>query len=244
MQRIKSHAQYGSHDLEEWAFSFLELTEGLKILELGCGSGKQSIPLADRVGNQGRVLAVDISQDALDTLLREASAQQLANRIDLLRAELDDIGVHLDAEQFDRALSCYALYYARDQNSVLRHIHNALKPRGIFFFCGPGKDNNAELKEFHYALAGENTSGESSATKFMSETGQQLAREIFTTVNVSTFENTLRFVSAEDLYLYWRSYNLYERGLDYKFRAEADKYFGRHEVFETSKRVIGVQAIK
>ena len=74
--------------------------------------------------------------------------------------------------------------------------------------------------------------------------GQRLVREVFRKVEVTSFENPLRFNSAEALYAYWSSYNLYEDELDESFKATAAEHFNRNSVFITKKRVIGVKAIK
>lgn len=214
------------------------------VLDLGCGTGKQTIPLAQLVGREGRIVAADISQPALDQVLSQAKSLRLDDRIDLLLTELDDIGTHIDGKLFDRVLSCYALYYARDPHEVLSCAHRALKVHGILFFCGPAHGNNAELKRFYCALGGEKPQLETAASVFMSEIGPQLARQLFSSVRVCAFENVLSFDSPESLYRYWSSYNLYNQNVDSKFKRAASKYYEDHQVFETRKRVIGIQAMK
>ena len=44
--RINAHAAFGKRNLEEWVFALLDVRPGHNILELGCGTGKQTIPLA------------------------------------------------------------------------------------------------------------------------------------------------------------------------------------------------------
>jgi ubiquinone/menaquinone biosynthesis C-methylase UbiE len=220
------------------------LKEGLDILDLGCGTGKQTIPLAQMVGSQGRILATDISQEALDLLRSQISDLRLSDRVQLVRAELDDIEAHLHGRLFDRAISCYALYYARDPHCVLSSVHRTLRSDGILFFCGPANDNNSELKEFHYALLGETPPFGTKASQFMSDGGPSLAQELFSSIQVHRFENVLTFRSPESLYGYWSSYNLYDDKLDLEFKRAAIEYFQSHEVFETRKCVIGVQARK
>lgn len=243
-QRISAHDKYGSNDLNAWIFEHLQLAEGLSILELGCGTGKQTLPLAQILGETGRVLAVDLSQESLDTLSQSSKELGLEKRITLLHVDLDDLNEHLQEQGFERALSSFALYYAQHPRTVFEGVHRTLKPGGIFFFCGPAKDNNDEIKRFHYALRGEQPPTGSGWDVFMEETGQQLAHEFFAHVEVFTFQNPLRFDSADALYRYWRSYGLYDEKLDGEFQAAVAKHFQTHPVFETVKRVVGVKAIK
>lgn len=244
-RRIQAHEKYALYDLNQWIFDHIKLAEGLSILDLGCGTGKQTLPMAQIVGDSGHVLAVDISQDALDALFQSAKELGLEKRISLLCIGFDDIREeHFHQQHFDRVVASYSLYYAQCPRTVFEVVYRVMKTGSILFFCGPAKDNNSELKHFHYALRGEQPPTENGAPVFMEETGQQLAREFFTTVEVFTFENPLRFDSAEALYVYWSSCNLYDKNLDANFKAAATKHFQTHFMFETIKRVIGVKAVK
>lgn len=243
-RRIEAHGKYGSNDLNDWIFGLLVLREGLSILDLGCGTGKQTIPMANAVGETGRLFSVDLSQDALNLLSTSARELGLERRITACCSALDDLEQHLPPGAFDVVLACYSLYYGRDSAKVFDTVHRALRAGGVFLFCGPAKDNNFELKRFHYALDGQRTPAETGAAVFMEETGPYLARRRFRRVEIFRFENPLRFDSAEALYRYWSSYNLYEQKLDNAFRAAAAKHFQSHSVFETTKRAIGVRTLK
>jgi ubiquinone/menaquinone biosynthesis C-methylase UbiE len=243
-QRIASHDKYGSNDLNAWLFDHLQLQTGTTILDIGCGTGKQSLPLARIVGEAGQVLSVDFSKEALDELSRGARERGLEKRIQLLRAGLDQLSEFLEDQQFERALASFSLYYAKYPGRVFQTLYRAIKPRGILFFCGPALDNNSELKQFHCSLREGRPPAAGGAAVFMEEIGQRLAREVFGAIEVFTFENCLRFNSADALYAYWSSYNLYDQELDTDFRVAAAKYFETHPLFETRKRVIGVKAIR
>lgn len=241
-QRIAAHEKYAAADLNQWIFNHLELAHGLALLELGCGTGKQAIPLAQAVGPAGTVWAVDISAQALQALAENARNQGLDRRITPLCCSLDALTVPLRGRTFDRALSSYALYYAARPAEVFRVVRETLKPGGVFFFCGPAADNNAELKHFHYGLRRQPPPQRTDASAFMEEHGPRLARQFFESVEVLVFENPLRFDSAEGLINYWRSYNLYDETLEADFCAAAARHFQADGVFETIKRVVGVRA--
>lgn len=241
-RRIQAHEKYGLSDLNDWIFSHIDLVKGLSILDLGCGTGKQTIPIAQLIGDTGRVLAVDISEDALHTLSSVAKGLLVEKSVSVSCCGLDDIDKQLHEQSFDRVLSSYSLYYAQNPRRVFSAVHRVLEANGIFFFCGPAKDNNLELKQFHYTLKGERVPPGQGASVFMEELGQQLAREFFDKVEVLTFQNPLHFDAPEALYDYWSSHNLYDEELDEAFRSSAAGYFQGHSVFETVKRVVGVKA--
>jgi ubiquinone/menaquinone biosynthesis C-methylase UbiE len=242
-RRIQAHERFGARDLGTWVLEHAALAEGHAVLDLGCGTGKQSVPAAGLVGPTGRVASVDLSQEALDTLRRAADAAGVGDRVETFRCGLDEADAVLGERAFDRVLSCYALYYVQDARALFQALLRRLRPEGTLFFCGPARANNRELKEFHHRLHGGEPAG-IAAAEFMEGEGQALARELFARVEVSTFENPLRFDSPEALYGYWSSYNLYDPALDGAFRAAAEAHFAQAEVFETVKRVIGVRAFR
>ncbi len=78
----------------------------LRILDLGCGNGAQTIQLAKHA--DGTVLAVDNHQPYLDELRRRAEAEGVSDRIQLYLGDMCDLG--LDEEFFDVIWSEGALY--------------------------------------------------------------------------------------------------------------------------------------
>lgn len=244
-RRIEAHEKFGSKALEPWVLANLGLKEGLTVLELGCGTGKQTIPTAIAVGKAGHVLAVDISQAALDAVNERTRVLGLGRRVEVLCCGLDDLdGCLRERAVFDVVFCCFALYYAREPEKVLQIVHRALRPGGVVFFCGPASDNNLELKRFHSAVKLVQIPVAIEVSVFMEKAGPELASRIFGNVEISRFENDLRFDTPESLYSYWRSYNLYEPTMDIAFKLAAEKYFREYSFFLTTKRVIGVRSVR
>jgi ubiquinone/menaquinone biosynthesis C-methylase UbiE len=242
-RRISAHEQFGSRDVNEWILAQLELAPGHLVLELGCGTGKQTIPIAKAIGEDGHIVAVDISDESVKTLSATAEAQGLRERISPLCTSLDEFNERMYSASFDRIVASYSLYYANDPRKVFSEVYRALRPGGILFFCGPSRANNQELKKFHGSLSNE-VLPDTSAAVFMEDTGQQLASELFSSIKISAFENELNFASAYALYTYWSSYNLYCKAVDQRFGQAAKEHFRTHSFFRTTKRAIGVKAIK
>jgi len=99
---------------------------GMAVLDAGCGPGRLTIPTAQAVGPQGKVVAMDIQAGMLEKV--EKKAKDLKN-IEFLHAGLGEN--KLAANQFDRALLVTVIGEIPDQNSALEEIFNALKPNGI-----------------------------------------------------------------------------------------------------------------
>ena len=243
-KRIQSNERFGSSDLNSWIFAQLDAHAGMKVLDLGCGTGKQSLALAQIVGERGHVTALDISAQALAELQKRADDSGVSDRIETICISLDDFAEMSAPPTFHRVVSSYALYYARHPASVVRNVFQRLEDGGVMFICGPAKDNNAELIAFQSRLNGHSIPATSAPARIMEDDLASWVRDIFGGSTTSRFENRIAFDSADALHEYWTSHNLFDAQLDRRFMAAAEEHFRSSGQFENVKRAIGVRAVK
>lgn len=55
------------------------IKEGMTIVDYGCGPGRYTLPLAQLVGEQGKVMAVDISKIAFEEIRKNLKNRKLNN---------------------------------------------------------------------------------------------------------------------------------------------------------------------
>jgi ubiquinone/menaquinone biosynthesis C-methylase UbiE len=129
-----------AHLMGEWLHA-LGLKSGDRVLEVGAGPGFMSLLLADRVGPEGIVYAVDRSAEALACLkrLQEERGIEHIRRIAGDAATLDPAG--LDANS---ALITMVLHHADDPAGILSNVARLLPPGalavvGEFDPEGPGE---------------------------------------------------------------------------------------------------------
>jgi len=106
----------------------LHLQPGMAVLDAGCGPGRVTIPLARQLGEQGKVVAMDIQAGMIQRAQDRAHTEGLKN-IRFLQAGLGE--GKLGRNQFDRALLVSVLGEIPDREAALREIFGALKPGGI-----------------------------------------------------------------------------------------------------------------
>jgi ubiquinone/menaquinone biosynthesis C-methylase UbiE len=106
----------------------LDLHPGMNALDFGCGPGRLTIPLAERVGEQGKVMAVDIQQGMLQRTQEKAQMKKLDN-IRFVHGAAGD--GKLGNNQFDRAVLVTVLGEIPDQATAFKELFNAIKPGGI-----------------------------------------------------------------------------------------------------------------
>ena len=110
------------------------ISEGQAALDIGCGPGYFTIPLARGVGEGGQVVAIDLQAEMLEIVRRKAARAGLSDRIKLHNAEPEALGV---SGQFDFALAFWMLHEVPDQGALLRQVHDMLKPGGSLLVVEP-----------------------------------------------------------------------------------------------------------
>jgi ubiquinone/menaquinone biosynthesis C-methylase UbiE len=100
----------------------------MRVLDAGCGPGRITIPLAETVGKDGEVIALDIQTEMLAKLQERAQAAGL-NNISIIQAGLgEDI---LDLGPLDMAVMVTVLGEIPNQRMAIQQIRGWLKPGGI-----------------------------------------------------------------------------------------------------------------
>jgi ubiquinone/menaquinone biosynthesis C-methylase UbiE len=103
-------------------------------LDVGCGMGYFSLPMAELVGPQGKVIAADLQEQMLAGLRRRAQRTNYSERIHPLLCSPDRIGL---TEPLDFALAFWMVHEVQDQEAFLKEIHAALKEDGKFLIVEP-----------------------------------------------------------------------------------------------------------
>lgn len=105
----------------------LDLKPGMAVADIGAGTGYHSWRMAEMVGKQGRVLAVDIQPEMLELLEKNMRTRGVDNVEPLLGVEDDP---KLPAESIDLALLVDVYHEFAYPFEMVAHITRALKPGG------------------------------------------------------------------------------------------------------------------
>ena len=124
----------------------LNLTGGESVLEIGPGTGALTVPLAEAVGEHGRVVAVDISEPMLDAARQKVAERGLGN----VTLHSGDAQVFaFEPAAFDLATSRMGVMFFADPAAAFRNIKSALKPGGrLAFACWAPNRREPALADF------------------------------------------------------------------------------------------------
>ena len=110
----------------------LSLTGGESVLEIGCGTGALTLPLAEAVGEHGRVVAVDISEPMLSAARQKIGERRLRN----VTLHSGDAQVFaFEPAAFDLVTSRMGVMFFADPPAAFRNIKGAVKPGGRLVFA-------------------------------------------------------------------------------------------------------------
>lgn len=128
---------------------------GDRVVDLGCGTGQLSLPLAERGAN---VLAVDVSAAMIERMAQKALESSLPN-LEGLAAPIEALSLPPDSA--DLIVTSYALHHLRDADKarLVQSAYGWLRPGGtlliadMMFGRGGTSQDRAIIKSKVRALA-------------------------------------------------------------------------------------------
>lgn len=106
------------------------LTTGIRVLDVGCGRGRILHRLAELYPHS-RFIGLDLSQEAIEYARDEAARQGLQN-LEFVAVDVSDFDTTAEREGFDLITTFDAVHDQAQPLRVLRGIHRALKPDGVY----------------------------------------------------------------------------------------------------------------
>ena len=108
---------------------------GISVLDLASGTGEPAISLAERVGPQGSVTAMDQSSELLAIAAERARNKHLTN---LKTQQADAHALPFGNRSFDLATCRFGVMFFADPKRALTELHRVLRPGGRACFAAWG----------------------------------------------------------------------------------------------------------
>lgn len=108
----------------------LNIMADMKVADFGCGTGHFTILIAKRVGENGRVSAIDVQEAPLESVKTRAREAGLAN-IDPIRANLEVLGsTRLNDGSQDMVFIANMLFQSNKKDLIVQEAYRILKAGG------------------------------------------------------------------------------------------------------------------
>jgi len=117
-----------------------ELLSGMRILDLGSGSGQDCYVLSALVGESGEVVGIDMTDEQLDVANRHIEYHREAfgfsqPNVRFLKGYIEKLDeLNLEDESFDIIVSNCVINLSPDKQAVLNQAYRLLKPGGELYF--------------------------------------------------------------------------------------------------------------
>ena len=220
ISRINIHNKFGSRNIDEWMLETLELKEGIRILDVACGSGKQCSSFYATLGGKCEITGGDVSEELLE------KAKQLStennHKIEYKHLNFNELFSFVENE-FDLLSCCFAIYYSEDIPFTISEMHRVLKHGGRLFTTGPMPQN----KQVFYDIITEATNKPIPKMPGSSRYASEILKVIentFSDVKIKIFENPLTFPTAGPFLEYTRASLSEDRKLWGDFFTEKDSF--------------------
>ncbi|MDR1690710.1 MAG: methyltransferase domain-containing protein, partial [Candidatus Methanoplasma sp.] len=116
------------------------MLEGMTVLDLGCGTGRDVYIASKLVGESGHAIGVDMTTEQIETAIRYKDEQRerfgfKTSNVDFIQGYIEDLGsLGIKDQSIDVVISNCVINLSPDKESVFREIYRVLKPGGELFF--------------------------------------------------------------------------------------------------------------
>jgi SAM-dependent methyltransferase len=115
------------------------LLEGMTVLDLGCGTGRDVYIASRLVGEKGRAIGVDMTDEQLEVARRYEDEQRrrfgyAESNVTFLKGYIEDLGTLVEDGSVDVVISNCVINLSSDKEKVFREIHRVLKDGGELYF--------------------------------------------------------------------------------------------------------------
>ncbi len=113
--------------------------EGLTILDLGCGSGRDAYLLSKLVGPKGKVIGIDMTEEQLQIAQKHVTSQSekwgyAKANMEFHHSYIEDLSAYIADASIDIVISNCVINLSPSKEAVFREIFRVLKPGGELYF--------------------------------------------------------------------------------------------------------------
>ena len=112
--------------LKERSYELMHLQTGYRIIDLGCGPGTDTIPLAKFVGSTGKVIGIDADNQMITTANKNAKEAGVSDMV--IHRQYDAMSLPFDSDYFDACHTERLFQHLSNPEKVLSEMVRITKP--------------------------------------------------------------------------------------------------------------------
>ncbi len=141
----------GHGEMADWGFSYLPPLELKRIVDLGCGGGRNAGELLKKYP-KAQVTAIDYSDLSVEKAKAYNHAAIAEGRCTVQQGDVSDL--HLPAGAFDLATAFETVYFWPGLEKCFEQVAKVLKPGGYFLICNESDGLDAAGRKYEKIIDG------------------------------------------------------------------------------------------
>ncbi len=197
--RIAFHDMYSTnkYGYGNWILSNYEISEGAKVLEVGCGTANMWVGHDDLIAKCELLTLTDMSEGMLST-----ARENIGERKNVAYALADIQDIPFEDDSFDAVIANSMLYHVPNIECGIREVRRVLRNEGVFYCATYGENNFTDVLADWFELDGESFRPNHN---FTMQNGEQMLKAAFANVKAKFYEDSLHITNIDDLLNYLRS---------------------------------------
>lgn len=197
--RVELHKRYSKNifGFNNWIFSNYQITDDIKVLELGCGTGELWKNQLDVIDKMEQLIVTDFSSDMV-----EKTKSVIGNRDNVEYKIMDIQNISFENETFDIVIANMLLHHVDDIDKALDEVNRVLKKGGIFY-CATFGENG--VVDYLASLFKNEINQELENKTFTLQNGKNYLSRYFNNVEKLIYDDELQVTSIDDLVQYIQS---------------------------------------
>lgn len=194
--RISIHEKYSTNKMGfgNWIMSNYKIEEGMKVLELGCGTGNMWKNRESIISNCSKLILSDFSEGMV-----AATKENVGNYDNIEYKVIDIQEIPYENETFDIVIANMMLYHVPDIHKGLTEVRRVLKKDGSFYCATYGEHGIIEyLSKLLAAYGVEDNINKN----FTLQNGYEILSKSFSKVKKLEYVDSLAVTNIDDMVNY------------------------------------------
>lgn len=194
--RISIHEKYSVNKMGfgNWIVSNYEINDGMKVLELGCGTGDMWKNNGDIIKKCSELILTDFSEGMLKT-----AQVNVGRHVNVIYQVVDIQAIPFQENYFDIVIANMMLYHVPDLNKGLTEVKRVLKQDGKFYCATYGEHG---IIEYLSVLLSRYGVEDNINKNFTLQNGQNFLEKEFSNIQTLEYIDALEVTDINDMVEY------------------------------------------